>query len=568
MTTKSRCAALAAALSLALLAGCTSGSDAEQPTVASTKPADVVFTDATAAAGIDFKHINGAAGQKWLPETLGSGVAFLDYDNDGYPDLFLVNGRAWKPAADAPTSKLYHNNHDGTFTDVTAQAGLAVMAYGMGVAFGDIDNDGFSDIYLTALEGDRLFHNNGNGSFEDISKAAGIANAGFGMSVAFLDYDRDGLLDVFVDNYVKWSPENDLWCTLDGDNKTYCTPESYTGQSSKLYRNVGDLKFEDVSDKAGVGDPTCKALGVAILDSNGDGWPDIFQANDTEPNKLYVNQQDGTFKDIGLTAGVAFAEDGRARGAMGVDAADYDRSGRPHLVVGNFSNEMVNLFHNEGTGLFVDDAPNSDVGRKSLLSLTFGMFFFDYDLDGYLDIFAANGHLDEEINNVQPKVTYAQPPQLYRNIGGGRFELADKRIGAELTRPIVARGAAYADYDRDGDLDVVVTTTDGPAHLFRNDGGNANSYIAIKLVGAKSNRGGFGAKVTVISPSGKQTQTVRSGSSYLSQSDSTLTFGLGDDLTIDEIDIEWPSGEQQRLEKIDGNQRIVVQEGQGILGTS
>ncbi len=556
------------ALAAILLQACASAPVDEQPAVATTRAADVLFTDVTAAAGISFRHHNGRSGKKWLPETLGSGVAFLDYDNDRYPDLFFVNSRPWEAAADAPTSKLYRNNRNGTFTDVTAQAGLAVMLYGMGVAFGDVDNDGFDDIYVTALEGDRLYRNNGNGTFADITESAGIANAGFGTSVAFLDYDRDGLLDVFVDNYVQWSQANDLWCTLDGDNKTYCTPESYQGLPSKLYRNLGDAKFADASESAGVADPTSKALGIAIFDANSDGWPDIFQANDTEPNKLYINQQDGTFKDIGLTAGVAFAEDGKARGAMGVDAADYDRTGRAHLVVGNFSNEMVNLFHNEGNGLFVDDAPNSDIGRKSLLTLTFGMFFFDYDLDGLLDVFAANGHLDDEISNVQPKVTFAQPPQIYRNLGGGRFELANQRVGKELSRPLVARGAAYADFDLDGDLDIVVTASDGPAHLFRNDGGNANSYIAVDLLGDKSNRSGFGAKVTVTSASGSQTQTVRSGSSYLSQSESVLTFGLGGDLTVDEIIIEWPSGQQQRLEQIDANQRLVIHETRGVIASS
>ena len=568
MTTSYPPSGLSLALAAMLLGGCASTPEDEQPAVATTRPADVVFSEVTAAAGVDFEHHNGRSGAKWLPETLGSGVAFFDYDNDRYADLFFVNSRPWDPSADAPTSKLYRNNQDGSFHDVTAESGLAVPLYGMGVAFGDVDNDGFDDLYVTAIEGDRLFRNNGAGAFVDVTEAAGIDNAGFGTSVAFLDYDRDGLLDVFVDNYVDWSPEKDLWCTLDGDNKTYCTPESYAGLASKLYRNLGEWKFEDVSEAAGVSDPTSKALGVAVLDANLDGWPDIFQANDTEPNKLYINRGDGTFEDIGLTAGVAFAEDGRARGAMGVDAADYDRSGRAHLVVGNFSNEMVNLFHNEGNGLFVDDAPNSDIGRRSLLSLTFGMFFFDYDLDGLLDVFAANGHLDEEINNVQPKVTYAQPPQLYRNLGGGRFELANRRVGEELSRPLVGRGAAYADYDRDGDLDVAITANDGPARLLRNDGGNANSYVTIELVGAKSNRNGFGAKVTVSSPTGKQTQTAHSGSSYLSQSEAALTFGLGDDLSVDEIVIEWPSGELQRVERIDANQRLVIHETRGVLGDS
>ena len=371
-----------------------------------------------------------------------------------------------------------------------------------------------------------------------------------------------------MNNYVRWSPDDDLWCTLDGSTKTYCTPESYPGVASKLYRNRGDGTFEDVSEKAGVSDPSSKALGVAVFDFNRDGLPDLFQANDTEPNKLYENSGDGTFTDIGLSAGVAFAEDGKARGAMGVDAADYDGSGREHLLVGNFSNEMLNLFHNEGNGLFVDEAPSSEVGRATLLTLTFGAFFFDYDLDGLLDIFLANGHLDEEINNVQPKVTYAQPPQLFRNRGDGRFALANEEVGEPLRRPVVARGAAYADYDGDGDLDIVLTTNDGPAYLFRNDGGNANSHLRVRLLGRASNRDGLGAKITLRAQSGVQRRSVRTGSSYLSQSETTATFGVGSELMVDTLEIEWPSGKKQLLTEIETNRTITVDEEAGLLDPS
>ena len=456
----------------------------------------VQFADATAAAGVRFRHNSGRAGKKYLPETLGAGCAFLDFNNDHWPDIFLVNGKDWTPGGRRSFPALYRNQ-EGRFVDVTASAGLGVEMYGMGVAVGDYDNDGFQDLYVTALEGDRLFRNEGGLRFRDVTRAAGIANAGFGTSAAWLDFDRDGRLDLFVANYVQWSPKTDLWCSLDGQTKSYCTPESYKGVASKLYRNVGGGKFEDVSRKAGVADPTSKSLGVAVLDFDGDSWPDLFVANDTQPNKLYRNNRDGTFSEAGVSAGVAFGEDGVARGAMGVDAADYDRSGRPHLLVGNFSNQMLALYHNEGNGLFVDEAPASTVGRASLLYLTFGAFFFDYDLDGWLDLFAANGHIEEEINRVQPKVEYRQPPLMFRNLGGKRFENVMPKLGAALNRPLVARGAAYADYDLDGDLDVLVSTNHGPVYLYRNHGGNQNNFLRVKLTGTKSNRDGIGAVVRV-----------------------------------------------------------------------
>ena len=526
--------------------------------------ATVVFTDVTQEAGIDFEHHNGRSGRKYLPETLGSGCAFFDYDNDGLPDIFLVNSRPWSGSAEGITSKLYRNAGGGRFVDMTQAAGLGSAMYGLGVAAADYDNDGFSDLYLTVLDGDRLFRNQGDGTFQDVTNSAGIDNARFGTSAAWFDYDLDGHLDLLVANYVQWSADEDLWCSMDGSTKTYCTPESYTGQPSALYRNRGDGTFEDVSARAGVDDPTAKALGIAIFDYDSDGRPDVFQANDTQPNKLYRNEGDGTFSEHGVSAGIAYAEDGKARGAMGVDAADYDRSGRFHLLVGNFANEMLNLFHNEGNGLFVDEAPTSQIGRDSLLSLTFGAFFFDYDLDGHLDIFCANGHLDEEIEIVQPAVKFAQAPQLFRNDGRGGFELIPPSPGQDLAEPLVGRGAAYADYDRDGDLDVLITTNDGPAKLLRNDGGSANNYLRVRLVGSESNRSGLGTLLTLASASGQQRQVVRGGSSYCSQSELVATFGLGADTAIDLLEARWPSGHVDRVEGLEPNREIVLSEGGAV----
>jgi enediyne biosynthesis protein E4 len=525
--------------------------------------AQVKFTEVTSAAGIRFTHNSGRAGKKYLPETMGSGAAFLDVDGDGWPDILLLNSKDFAPRGRKSLSALYKNNRNGTFTDITAGSGLDIEMYAMGVAVADYDNDGREDIYITALEGDRLFHNEGNGKFRDVTTASGIRNANFGTSAAWLDYDKDGKADLFVANYVQWTQKGDLWCSLDGATKSYCTPESYKGTSSKLYRNLGGGKFEDVTQKAGVGDPTSKSLGIAVLDFNGDGWPDLFVANDTQPNKLYRNRGNGTFVEEAVAAGVAFGEDGVARGAMGVDSGDYDRSGRAHLFVGNFSNQMLGLYHNEGNGLFVDEAPRSTVGRASLLSLAFGVFFFDYDLDGHPDLFAANGHIDEEIGRVQPKISYKQPALLFRNTGKARFENASSAVGPDLVKPVVARGAAYADFDRDGDLDLLITDNHGPAHLFRNDGGNANHWIRLKLTGTKSNRSALGAIVRVESPSGKQWQTVHSGSSYCSQSDLALTFGLAKDATAS-IEVLWPSGAKQRFANVKANSNYTIDEDKGI----
>jgi hypothetical protein len=533
----------------------------------------VHFRDITAQAGIHFTHNNGAFGKKWLPETMGPGCAFIDYDNDGYPDILLINGEDFPghPHGGATTLKLYHNNHDGTFTDVTRKAGLAVPMFGFGVAVGDYDNDGFDDIFVSALGQSHLFHNNGNGTFTDVTKSAGMwGPSEFSTSAAWVDYDRDGKLDLVVANYVQWSEQGDLYCTLDGAHKSYCTPESYKGTSVRLWHNLGGGKFEDATQKAGLGDPTSKSLGIAVLDYNGDGWPDILIANDTQPNKLYLNKKDGTFGERGVAAGIGFSEDGVARAGMGVDAADYDRSGHASVLISNFANQMVSLYHNEGNGLFVDEAPQSEVGRATLVTLGFGCFFFDYDNDGWPDIFVADGHIEDQIERVQKRVSYAEPPHLFRNLGGGKFTEVTAQMGAAFAKPKVARAAAYGDIDNDGFLDVLLTTNAGPAYLFHSEGGT-NHSLRIKLVGTKSNRDGIGAVVRVsageVNHEDKQWKMLRSGSSYLAQSELVLTFGLGAQTKADSVEIQWPSGQVDRLSNINAGETVTVQEGKGIVAT-
>jgi hypothetical protein len=529
------------------------------------------FRDITAQAGIHFTHNNGAFGKKWLPETMGPGCAFIDYDNDGYPDILLVNGEDFPGHAHAgqTTPKLYHNNRNGTFTDVTRKAGLAIQMFGLGVAVGDYDNDGFDDLFITALGQSHLFHNNGNGTFTEVTKSAGMWGPNeFSTSAAWVDYDRDGKLDLVIANYVRWSEQTDLYCTLDGAHKSYCTPESYKGTSVRLWHNLGGGKFEDATEKAGLGDPTSKSLGIAVLDYNSDGWPDILIANDTQPNKLYLNKKDGSFEERGVPSGIAFSEDGVARAGMGTDAADYDRSGHPSVIISNFANQMVSLYHNEGNGLFVDEAPQSEVGRATLVTLGFGCFFFDYDNDGWPDIFVADGHIEDQIERVQKRVSYAEPSHLFRNLGGRKFQEVTVQMGEAFAAPRVARGAAYADIDNDGFLDVMVTTNAGPAFLFHNEGGT-NHSLRMKLVGTKSNRDGIGAVVRVAwnNHQDHQMKMLRSGSSYLSQSELVLTFGLGVHAKADLIEIQWPSGAVEKLSDVNAGQAITVEEGKGIIAS-
>jgi len=525
------------------------------------------FRDVTAAAGIKFVHNNGAYGKKYLPETLGPGVAFIDYDNDGWPDVFLVNGMDWPGhATKHSTPKLYHNNHDGTFTDVTHKAGLDVEMFGLGVTVGDYDNDGYDDLFVTAYGQSHLFHNNGNGTFTDVTQKAGFGGVKeFSTSAAWVDYDKDGRLDLVVANYVTWSPEADLYCTMDGKSKSYCTPESYKGASIRLWHNNGDGTFSDVTKQAGLYEPTSKTLGIAILDFDNDGWPDILISNDTQPNKLYRNNGNGTFTEKAVVAGVAFSEDGVARAGMGVDTADYDRSGNTSLMITNFSNQMISLYHNEGRGLFVDEAPRSEVGRASLLTLGFGCFFFDYDLDGWPDILVVNGHIDPDIQKVQANVKYAEPPHLFRNLGKGKFAEVTKTAGTAFAAPRVGRSVAYADVYNNGRLDILMSTNGGPASLFKNEPvGTANHSLRVKLIGTKSNRDGIGAVVRVTTVEGTQTQMLRSGSSYLSASELVLTFGVGQQSKVDAVEIRWPSGQIDKLGATNAGQTVTVIEGKGV----
>ena len=546
-------------------------SAAPSPSPSSTPPrpsGPIEFTDITSQAGIHFKHNSGAFGKKYLPETIGAGCAFLDYDNDGWQDILLVNSMDW------PENKkrksflaLYHNNKDGTFTDVTQQAGLGVEMYGIGVAVADYDNDGNDDIYITCVGPNHLFRNLGGGKFTDVTSRAGVGDPGFSTSAAWFDFDNDGHLDLFVGNYVEWSVQTDQTCTLDGKNKSYCTPQTYKGQSPTLYRNRGNGTFENVTARAGLNDPTGKTLGVALLDYDDDGWLDLFVADDTEPNKLYRNNHNGTFTDNAVIAGVAFSESGTARAGMGLDAADYDGSGKQSVVIGNFTNESIALYHNDGSGLFTDEAPASGIGKVSAQSLTFACFFFDYDLDGMLDIFAANGHVSDDISVVQPTVKYAQPPHLFRNRGKKKFEEVSSRLGRALTRAIVGRGAAYGDFDNDGDLDLLVTTNNGPARLLRNDNANQNDMLRVKTIGARSNRDGIGARVVVKTSKGRTLfGMVRTGSSYCSQAELPLTFGLGkpEEGTTLTLEITWPGGQKETIQNVKPNQFVVVQEGKGI----
>ncbi len=523
------------------------------------------LVDVSASAGLQFRHNSGAFGGKFLPETLGAGCAFLDYDGDGWQDILLVNGMDWAGHKRQRSAlKLYRNNRNGTFSDVTRSAGLDIEMYGMGVAVGDYDNDGFPDILVTGVGQNVLFKNTGKGTFRDVTKSSGLGGRqAFSTSALWFDFDRDGLLDLFVCNYVKWSPEHDVFCSLDGKNKSYCTPEAFRGETCWLFRNLGNGKFQDVTATSGIFDSSSKSLGVALLDYDQDGWPDLLVANDTQPNKLYRNQRNGTFKDVAVEAGIAFSAEGKARAGMGVDVADFTNSGTPGVAITNFDNEMIGLYRGSRDGSYADIATQSGVGLASKDKLGFGCLFLDANLDGFLDLAVVNGHIDDTVRNVRG-VGYAQPPQLFVNDGQGKFHDAAADVGGGFAQPKVGRGLAYADFDRDGDLDLLLTTNNGPAYLYRNDQLSGNKSVRIRLVGTKSNRDAVGAKVRIYHGEGSQSRMVKGGSSYLSQSELPLTFGMGKRDKIDRVVIDWPNGGIEEHKNLAAGRTYECVESKGI----
>ena len=532
--------------------------------------ADIKFTDVTDAAGIEFQHFTGATGKRYMPETMGAGCAFLDYDADGNLDILLANGTNLTLADPAHTPRLYRNIGNGKFIDVTEAAALDTPMYGMGITVADYDNDADPDIYFTNVGENRLFRNNGNQTFTDITEFAKVGDPNWSTSAAFFDADNDGWLDLFVCNYVEWTLETDIPCVVNiaGEkppSRTYCTPNVYIGQSCRFYRNRGDGTFADRTSEAGLSNPIGKSLGVTLLDYNRDGWIDLAVANDTEPNFLYRNNRDGTFTDEALVMGIAFSETGKARGSMGIDAADVYNTGGTAIAIGNFSNEKTAFFYAESDDpYFTDRAENVRIGAPSHRLLTFGLLFFDCDLDGALDLFCVNGHIEPEVSRYQQHTPYAQMPSLFRNRSDGTFQDITKHAG--LTRAGVGRGCAYGDYDNDGDLDLLVSNNGATqAHnkvwLLRNDSTPSSNYLRVKTVGTRSNRDGIGAKVRVTSGDNVQQQMIRTGSSYCSQSERVLTFGLGESETVTNLEIQWTSGEIDQYVELKANQLIEVIEG-------
>ena len=523
---------------------------------------EAVFVDVTAESGINFTHHTGAFGKKYFPEMAGGGGGFFDFNGDGWEDLLLINGMKWSsnPGA-APTMALYQNMQNGRFEDVTVEAGLDLPLYGMGFAAADFDNDGDQDLFVTAVGPDYLFEND-QGKFTDITAASGIDNPVWSTSPMFFDFDNDGWLDLFIANYVEWSEESDRFCSLDGENKAYCTPEIYTGEASRLYRNTGKGTFDDVSLSSGIANHIGKSLGVALLDFDEDGWLDFAVANDTAPDFLFHNQGDGVFREIGLQAGLSLDEGGRARAGMGIDVGIVDETGEETIFIGNFSNEMIGVYRDLGKGSYLDRAAASRIGRSSLLYLTFGLFLFDYDLDFDLDLFVANGHVQPEVEDVQQAVTFKQRPLLYRNEGGGTFAEVGEKTGTVFTIPVVGRGAGYADYDQDGDLDVLLAVGGGNPILMRNETANeSRSSVRVMLEGTSSNKNGIGAQVVAIRDGQSMSQRVKTGSSYLSQSELTLTFGMAGSNKLDSLVVYWPSGNTTVLTDIEAGKRLTIEEG-------
>lgn len=547
----------------------------ERQSVVVPVSAGTTFSDVTLPAGIHFRHETGAFGNKWMPETMGSGCALFDWDGDGLLDVLLINGTYWpghEKAGALPTLRLYRNVGGWQFEDVTVRAGLDFSIYGMGCAVGDFDGDGDLDLFLTAVGNNRLLRND-DGRFVEVTEMAGVAggqwvsatgqsHAEWSTGAAWVDVDGDGWLDLFVCNYVQWAPEADLFATIDGVNKSYATPQQYPGSSNRLYRNRGDGTFDDVTLSAGIFNAHGKSLGVVVLDADGDGNPDLIVANDTEPNFYYRNRGDGTFEERGVEAGVAYGADGRARAGMGIDVAVLE--GQPVVAIGNFSREPVSLFQRSTDGFFADEGEIWGVAGATFWSLTFGLVFFDFDLDGAPDLALANGHIDPGINRVQRQTTYAQQAQLFRNDGKGRFREVSNQSGPPFLRPVVGRGLAFGDLDGDGDLDLVMTTSGGSAVLMRNEG-PVGQALRIRLRGAWPNIHALGAVVTVESGGQMQQAMVRTGASYLSQSEMALTFGLGQKALAEQVRVRWPGGQMEVLEDLEAGATYVVEQGKGVV---
>jgi hypothetical protein len=539
---------------------------------ATATPAPARFVDVAEEAGIRWRHVSGRSGRFYFPETMGSGCAFLDYDGDGRLDLFLVNSsRLPGFSGKGPFyPALYRNRGNGTFEDVTRQAGLAIDCYGMGCAVGDYDNDGDPDLYLTALGPNHLFRNDrekaGDGPvrFTEVTQQAGVGDPRYSTSAGWVDYDRDGRLDLFVCNYCRWTPATNRTCLDGAGRKHMCKPSVFHGSPSTLYRNLGGGRFADVSRAAGIANPDGKALGVVVFDVDDDGFLDLLVANDLEPNELFRNRGNGTFQEIGVEAGVAYGTRGSARAGMGIDTADLRGDGREDVLIGNFSGERAALFRDAGGGQFVDAAEEAGLGTASYPYTTFGAVFLDHDLDGRKDSALANGHPDENIGLDGSGPTFAQSLALFRN-EGTRFRDVTGEAGPGFQGKIVGRGLAVGDYDGDGDPDLLVTENNGPARLLRNDRPPGNHWLQVQLVGARSNRSGIGSRVRIEAGGVRQTSWVRSGSSYCSASDLKAYFGLGAATRIDRLEVRWASGETEVVAGVPVDQVVTIREGQGIV---